>query len=178
AERERLHHTPGRPVRSMSNVVTKAMEMSLAHQGHRVTLDPDDLATSVKKLTGRPMDQGFVFADLVYVIDLVGVKAKRDDTRYVARSYPISFDELPAHLKLGRPILAGVQVFESWFREPSAKTGVIDAANPGYRQGGILGVIVGWEPGKKEVKVLTPWPTWGDHGVTGDVRRRVVRVVV
>ena len=78
----------------------------------------------------------------------------------------------------GRPILAGVQVFESWFREPSSKTGVIDAANPGYRQGGILGVIVGWERGKKEVKVLTPWPTWGDHGVTGDVRRRVVRVVV
>src|SRR5438128_11957125 len=59
----------------------------------------------------------------------------------------------------GRPILAGVQVFVSWFREPSSKTGVIDAANPGYRQGGILGVIVGWEPGKKEVKVLTPWPT-------------------
>jgi hypothetical protein len=59
---------------------------------------------------------------MVYVIDFIGVKAKRSDKRYVARSYPLSsLDDLPGQLRLERPILAGVQVFESWFREPASK---------------------------------------------------------
>jgi hypothetical protein len=176
-ESERVDLTRGRgsataPWRSQSasasfNVVTAAMEMSFFKQYRRsVLLDPNDLAASMRQLTGRPMEQGFVFSDLVHVIDFVGVKAKRSNDRYVARSYPLtSFDDLRRHLKLDRPVLAGVQVFESWFREPASKTGIIDPSKPGNLQGGIIGTLVGWEPRTKRFKLNTPWPTWGRRGV-------------
>jgi TIR domain len=175
AERERLDLTRGARVmpsawRSQKatasfNVVIGAMEMSLAYQGQRVSLSSSDLWASMEKITGRQMDQGFVFADLVYVIDIVGVKAKRSEHRYIARSYPLtSLQDLPKQIEHGRPVLAGVRVFESWWREPSSKTGFIDLAEPGDLQGAIVGAIVAWDPAKEELKLLTPWPTWGAHG--------------
>jgi len=72
--------------------------------------------------------------------------------------------DLPKQLEHGRPVLAGVQVFESWWREPSSKTGFIDLAESGYIQGAIVGAIVAWNPAREELKLLTPWPTWGAHG--------------
>jgi TIR domain len=147
------------------NVVISAMEMSLRKQGHKVSLNGDDLASSVELITGRPLKQGFVEQDLFYVIDMVGVKAIRSPRRYVARSYPLrSFDEVPAQLKLNRPILVGVSVYESWFREPSSKTGVIDLADSESMQGGIMAVLAAWDPAKGELKLRTPWPTWGKKG--------------
>jgi hypothetical protein len=72
--------------------------------------------------------------------------------------------DLPKELEQGRPVLAGVQVFESWWREPASKTGFIDLTEPGFSQAAIVGAIVAWDPSKEELKLLTPWPTWGAHG--------------
>jgi hypothetical protein len=176
AERERLDLTRGEGFTKLGsrsqrtsdsfNTVIEAMELSLARQGHKVSLDPNDLSESMEKLTGRSLDQGFVMSDLIYVIDIIGVKTKRGDNRYVARSYPLkSLAGLPEQLRLRRPVLAGVRVFQSWFRKPTSKTGIIDAAKPGYSQGAIFGVIVGWDPGKQELKLVTPWRNWGDGGI-------------
>jgi len=167
AELERLDLTSGfsKTGKSAFNVVISAMEMSLRKQGHNVSLDGDDLASSVETFTGRPLKQGFVQQDLFYLIDVVGVKALRTRRRYLARSYLLrSFDEVPAQLKLNRPILVGVSVYESWFREPSSRTGVINLADSEPIQGGIIGVLAAWDPAKGELKLRTPWPTWGKKG--------------
>jgi hypothetical protein len=149
-----------------SDVVTRALEAGLTGAQERVRLDPDDLAASMKQLTGRSMADGFYFADLVHVIDILGVKALGSTRRYVARSYPLAaFDEIPHYLRLGRPIIAEVAVFDSWFTEPTTSTGIIDASNPGKREGTTIGVVIGWNPARQELKLETAWPTWGDNGV-------------
>ena len=61
-EYERLDLTRGLQTVSPSHSVTKAMEISLAHQGHFVPLDPKDWASCMKKFTGRPVDQGLSLA--------------------------------------------------------------------------------------------------------------------
>jgi hypothetical protein len=112
------------------------------------------------------MEQGFLFQDLIYVIDFMGVQARKSDERYVARSYPLaSFQDLRSQLALGRPVLVGVSVYGSWFQEPSSKTGVIDVLASDPIQGGVIGAVVGWDPRKEEMKILMPWPGWGDHGI-------------
>jgi hypothetical protein len=176
AEQARLDLTHGRsiaPARGGSktasrsySIVTRAMEMSLSHQGQRVSLDPADLAASLRKLDPSAPEKSFLFADLVYVIDIIGIKARRSRQRFVARSYPLhGLEEIPAQLSLGRPILSGLTVFDSWNREPALTTGVVDGDNPGQRVITLIGVIIGWEPMREELRVLISQSTWGDRGI-------------
>jgi hypothetical protein len=177
AERERLDLTRDKRVsaanwRSQSavvsfNVVVRTMEISLARQGHKVWLSATDLAKSYQSLTKRSLDQGFFAPEIVHVIDFIGVKAKKSRTRYVARSYPVrNFAEIPGQLTLGRPILVGVKVQDSWFKQPITKTGIIDHVNADDQLvGAVLGAVLGWDPLKQIVKLLSPWSTWGDRGM-------------
>jgi hypothetical protein len=166
ARREGVDLASGFPRRKSDfNVVIDAMQTALKFQGRRVSLDSDDLAASIAIVTGRPFDQGFTSNDMAYVIDMVGVKAMGSQERFVARSYRLrSFDDILAQLKLRRPILASVSVFESWFRKPASKTGIIDLTNPGHLRGHIVAILVAWDPWKSRLKVRTPWPTWGNKG--------------
>jgi hypothetical protein len=177
AERERLDLTRGGRVKAATwrsqtaaasfNVAISAMELSLERQGRHVRLAPADFWKSMEKVTGHPLDQGFMLADLVYVVDFVGIKARRGGARFVARSYPISsLDEAVAQLALGRPVLTGVQITQAWFEEPASTTGRIDEAQADPRNvtGSVLGAIVAWDPRLEELRLLTPWPTWGDGG--------------
>jgi hypothetical protein len=176
AEQARLDLTQGRSIsptpggsRTASqsfNVVTRAMEMSLAYQGRRISMDPVDLAASLRKLNTEGTDEWVLFQDLVYVIDVVGVKAKRSNEQFVARSYPLrGLEDIPAQLQLGRPVLAGVTVFDSWNREPALTTGRIDGDDPGDIVITFIGVILGWDPVKQELRVLMPRASWGDKGI-------------
>jgi hypothetical protein len=176
AERARLDLTGGRyisPTRGGSktasqsfNIVTRAMEMSLAHQGQRISLDPTDLAASLRAINPARTDEWFLFPDLVYTIDVAGVKAKRTARRFVARTYPLrGLEEIPTQLQLGRPVLAGLTVFESWNREPAMTTGMVDGEKSGNIITSVVGVILGWDPVKRYSRVLTPWPGWGDKGI-------------
>src|SRR5262249_40401191 len=104
--------------------------------------------------------------DLFYVIDMLGVKANRSSKRYVARSYPLAgFDEVSAHLQVGRPVIAEMSIFEAWNREPALTTGMVDAVDLGDHVISSLGAILGFDPINSHYKVLTPWPHWGDGGL-------------
>jgi hypothetical protein len=152
--------------KKFAHSVTGAMELSLAHQGHSVRLDPRDLTSSLERHMGHTIDQGFLFSDLIYVIDFIGVKAKSSNTRYVARSYPIDkLNNMRPQLELKRPILAGVNVYGSWFRSPSSKTGIISHMNAGALMGATLGIVVAWEARTKQWKIRMPWANWGNRGV-------------
>jgi hypothetical protein len=95
AERERLDLTRGGRVKAGTwrsqtaaasfNVAISAMELSLERQGRHVRLAPADFWKSMEKVTGHPLDQGFMLADLVYVVDFVGIKARRVDRLLHAR---------------------------------------------------------------------------------------------
>ena len=176
AERERLDLTSDKLVspanwRSQSavasfNVVVRAMEISLARQGHKVWLSAADFAESYQSRTKRSLDQGFLAREIVYLIDFIGVKAKKSNARYVARSYPVrDLAEIPGQLTLGRPILVEVKVQDSWFKLPITKTGAIDVNARDRYQGATLGAVLGWDPLKQIVKLLSPWSTWGDRGM-------------
>jgi hypothetical protein len=142
------------------------MEMSLARQGHKVWLSAADLAKSYESLTKRSLDHGFLILEVAHVIDFIGVKAKKSKTCYVARSYPVRrLADILGQLNLGRPILVGVKVQNSWFKPPIAKTGVIDVNAHDQLAYSALGAVLGWDPLKQIVKLLSPWSTWGDRGI-------------
>ena len=178
AERERLDLTNGQPVslanwQSQSgaaslNVVVRAMEISLARQGHKdIILSANDLAKSVQKLSRRAEDPPYVFdSEVAHIMDFVGIKALKSNHRYVARSLPINkLAEVPRQLTLGRPVLCGVNVQESWFKPPRLKSGAIDLDSAGRFVGGVLVALLGWDPSNGNIKFLAPWSDWGNHGI-------------
>jgi len=176
AERERLDLTGGKGTSpgtwqsesavASFNVVVRAMEISLARQGDKVWLSAEDFAESYQKLTGRSLEQGFMFQEIVQIIDFVGVKAKESKQRYVARSYPLTnLVEVPGQLVLGRPVLVGMKVQNSWFKAPITKTGFVDFHVKDQYAGVVIGTILGWDPQKQNLKVLSPWSSWGERGM-------------
>jgi hypothetical protein len=113
AERARLDLTRGRSVEAGTwrtetaansvNTVIRAMEVSLVAQGQSVTLDPADLNDSLERFSDPQWGGAFMFPDMVYVIDIEGVRARKGNQRYVARSFTLkSLDDLPEQLRLGR----------------------------------------------------------------------------
>jgi hypothetical protein len=56
-------------------------------------------------------------------------------------------------------------VQDSWFKPPITKTGVIDVNAHDQLAGTVLGAVLGWDPLKQIVKLLSPWSTWGDRGI-------------
>jgi hypothetical protein len=85
-----------------------------------------------------------------------------------------SLDELPDQLALGRPVIAGVMVQDSWFKAPIKKTGTIDFEPKARVQGGVMCALVGWDPAHEVAKILLPWPTWGKDGL-GTMTRRALK---
>ena len=175
AERDRLDLTAGRRVRpgawkkdtaiASFNVVIRVMELSLGRQGHRVFLSPSDLAASVEKVAGSSLEQGFQWSAVQHVVDFVGVKARASKERYVSRSFPApSMERTIEELRLGRPLLASVKISPDWFRPPASKTGFIERTVDEIA-GSVLGGVLGWDPAREHLKILMPWPGWGQYGI-------------
>jgi hypothetical protein len=175
AERDRLDLTAGGRVRPGSwkkntsiasfNAVIRVMELSLGRQGERVLLSPSDLRASMEKIVGRSLENSGFPRDAVWqVIDFVGVKAKASEKRYVARSYPApSMERVIDELRLGRPLLASIKISEYWYRSTTKKAGFIERVESTF--GSILGGVLGWDPAREHLKILMPWPDWGQHGI-------------
>ena len=88
-----------------------------------------------------------------------------------------SLDELPAQLALGRPVIAGVLVRDSWFKAPIMKTGTIDFEPKARLQGGVICALVGRDPVHEVAKVLLPWPNWGKGGM-GTITLRALEAYI
>lgn len=184
AERQRLDLSDGRNLsrsklskttNASFSVVARAMEISLARRGYRTWLSGTDIYDSIRSRTKRsPETEGFLAPELYYVIDVVGVKARSSNRRFVARSFPLkSLDEVPAQLALGRPVIAGALVQDTWFKSTIVKSGVIDLDPKAHLQGGVMCALVGWDPMHQIAKILLPWPTWGKSGM-GTITRRAL----
>jgi hypothetical protein len=155
------------------NTVLNAMEISLARQREMVTLDEQDLAKKFKEVAKRPLTQGTLMNEIMYVIDRVGIVGETaTGTRrvYTARAYRLrSYDEIPTELEKGRPIVTGLMVHEKWFTIGVTKSGVIeDWEVPGPVRGAIVTAIVGFDPGDGSICFITYLPDWGQQGWQAD----------
>jgi TIR domain-containing protein len=165
------------------SVIVTAMEFSLKRQRKKIILDEKDFHRSLEKVTAKSLrikslrkSGAFMFEDMIYVVDMVGVKEKGSNRRFVARTFPLrSLEELPLQLTLKRPVICGFLVYQDWFDERRTGTGIIDFDKPsGAIQGGTVGVITGWDPVTEKVNLLTPWPAWGKRGVATLTKGAVV----
>ena len=161
-------------------IVLTAMEVSLAHQGERVVLDEADLKKKFMKVTKRELKDGVQMNEIMYVIDRVGIEgrtARGSRRTYTARAIRLqSLSQIPPELAKGRPVIAALQVTQAWFGKKVSRTGLVESwKKPGFKRGGLLAALVGFEPADGSVRFLTSWPTWGDRGIgtiTADALRR------
>jgi hypothetical protein len=155
-----------RPEQGRSVILT-AMEFSLNRQGSKITLDDKDFYRTLDKYSGKDLKKygAFMFDDMIYIVDCIGVKRRNSQKRYLARTYPLrSIAELPVQLGLNRPVICSFNVYEDWFDENRSASGIIDFDKPaGAFQGATVGIITGWD--EERIKLLTPWATWGNNGV-------------
>jgi hypothetical protein len=188
AERQRLDLSDGKGIApsELSDkaigslaVVARAMEISLARQGHKVWLSGGDILNTLKAAGDLALELGSATTEgLFHVLDFIGVKAKGSNRRYVARSYALrSLAEIPVQLELGRPVIAAVNVPKSWYEPPILRTGNIDVAGNQQPLGNMLAVLVGWDPSLELAKVLLPWPNWGKAGMGTMTRDALERYV-
>jgi hypothetical protein len=113
-----------------------AMQASLKNQGlKKVELDARDFEATLGRLSDIERDV-YVFPDLIYALDLIGVKAKRSDQRYVARSKALaSLDDVVTHLLRNQTVLAGVNRTMAWFRDARfGRSGVLTLSWDAARQ--------------------------------------------
>jgi len=99
---------------------------------------------------------------------------------YRARIYPVrSYRDIPEHLRLGRPILAGFKVYAStWFTPSGATLGEIRAPRKGDTiAGGHAVVVVAFEPTDQSIRFVNSWGEgWGDHGF-GSMKKDAFRAM-
>lgn len=70
-------HTRFSNSKRLGNVIISLMELSLQRKESRVNLDEKDLNRQTLATTGRALDEGTLFMEMVYVIDHVGIAARR-----------------------------------------------------------------------------------------------------
>jgi hypothetical protein len=158
------------PVGSVSpaNAVVRAMESSLANQGlGRVRLDADELSATLDRLTDFKREHGaFLMADLIYAIDTIGVKARRGDKRYLARSKGIpSFEALVRCLEHNQTVLAGVSLLSTWWDDPARTRQVLDLDEKASHAGGLSCIVSGFNAARREYTLHTFHPRLGRRGV-------------
>jgi hypothetical protein len=163
-------------------IVLTAMEVSLAHQGERVVLDDSDLAKKFLRATKRPLKEGMQMNEIMYVIDRIGIAGRtvRGARRtYSARAFRLpSLAQIPGELAKGRPIIAGLQVTQKWFKKNVLRSGFIEAwKDPGYTQGRL------WRLSSGSSLLMVPFGSsrgglhWGDRGIgtmTAEAMRRCI----
>jgi C1A family cysteine protease len=100
---------------------------------------------------------------------------------YRARVYHLAaYDDIPEHLKAGRPILMPVTIYRSsgWFTAAS-KNGEIAAPQDDSTEGGHAITVVAYDQNDESIRFANSWgPDWGDQGfgsMTKDVALALLR---
>jgi len=172
AETQRLAdeiHVPlGAKASATANAAVRSMEASLFNQGlGSVKLDAAELSATLDRLSDfKRVGNSFLMPDLVYAIDLIGVKASRGVGRYVARSKRIeSLDQLIEALRQKHTVLAGLMIMSNWWGDPGKTRGVLDFDPTASVVGGLACIVTGWDARRREFSIHTLNPGFGNQGV-------------
>jgi hypothetical protein len=165
-----------------ANAAVRAMEASIRNQnGGRVTLDEGELSATLDRITDFKREQGaFLMADLVYAIDIIGVRARRSARRYVARSKAItSLEDLVAALRHNQTVVVGLTALDTWWRDPAITKRPIEDDPAAHVAGGFLCIVSGWNEARREFEVHTFHPFLGSQGVltlTSKAAKRLLNI--
>jgi hypothetical protein len=154
---------------SKANAAARAMEASLRNQNlGRVQLDARELSATLDRLTDFKRDHGaFLMPDLIYAIDMIGVRARRGSARYVARSKAIeSLDHLIECLRRNQTVLAGLTMSSAWWNDAATTRGVLDHdPKKAGTAGGLVCIVSGWNERRREFEIHSYRPLLGERGV-------------
>jgi hypothetical protein len=166
----------------------------LASAGITAEIDFDDLDNNIEYVSKLKKGQGAFILSGLYAAEQFGVRFKtwkvdgvtylpRGDIKkqvnrrlknYSVNSFEISgtlrryavnsIDEIMQHLNAGRPVIAGITVYESFFKQTDGL--VVSAAKPGDDIiGGHVIIIVQIDLVKDRIKFANAWgKEWGDKG--------------
>ena len=86
-------------------------------------------------------------------------------SKFKAQVYPLhSVEDIPKHLRLGRPIIVGVSVYDnSW--DGAKNSRILPPQKDGHIQGGHVITIIGYDPKSTDIRFANSWGIdWGDDG--------------
>jgi TIR domain/Papain family cysteine protease len=166
-----------------------AMEASFAQQRRPVTLSARYLYEKAKRLDRfGPKTEGTDMAAVLYVAETFGAPPedrwpyfagsrdlpkgvtweKMDEAagQFRARAFRLSrYEDIPQHLKQGRPVVAEIKVTDAWMSDEAAKTGLIKLGVKETLMGGHAVVIVGFDLADSSIKFANSWGVgWGANG--------------
>jgi len=155
--------------RAGKNIFIAAMEFSLKLQGKRVSLDEKDFLRTLDKMQDKELKgtNSFFMEDVIYILDVVGIKEKKSDKRYIARSYLLkSIDDLPLQLTLKRLVLCSILFDFSWYDDKTIVPELIDIdTNKEPMNASTTAFIRGWNYEKEHIKLQTAYTNWGNNGL-------------
>jgi C1A family cysteine protease len=183
-------HDQGPQATAAAFAAITAMETSLAKQGKPLLLSARYVYEKTKQHDELPRDAGTWLTTVAYVIEQFGaplesawpykaeakVNWKKLDINaqyYKANVFRLnSVKDILSYLRMGRPIIAGLQIYEHWF---DSKTGIIPHPS---KSDGIVGghaiTIVGYDPRKSEIRFANSWGiSWGNRGF-GSMEEKVL----
>jgi hypothetical protein len=161
-----------------------AMEASLARQGDPELLSTRWLYWKAKQHDELKSAEGTWLTAVVFCAEQFGVPLESawpyvagdsgdppktiEGASYRARFFRLeSLDELAEQLALGRPVVAGVDVYsENWFQGDAASSGAVSPPPEDARLvGGHAVTFVGFRPDEDTFRFANTWGTsWGDAG--------------
>ena len=151
-----------------ANAAIRAMEASLHNQKlGNIKLDAAELSATLDRLSDFKRYGGaFLMADLIYAIDMIGVKAARGAARYVARSKKIaSLDALIESLRERHVVLGPMMMARGWWDDPSSSRGLLDYEPKDGVAGGKVCIVSGWNARRRVFEIHTFLDVLGDRGV-------------
>ena len=153
---------------SSRDAALHAMRSALQNQGAGlVDFDAGDLDATLARLSSASVSRtgGFQLRDLIYAIDLVGVKLKRGRRRYVARSRQVvSIDALIEALDRRHTVLAAVGMPRRWLEHPARTRGTLDVP-PEPPELQLLGVVSAYHRTPPSFLIHLSFRDFGDDGV-------------
>ncbi len=194
-------HDQGAEGSVVAMAVVTAMETSLARAGQPRALSARYLFEKARRYDDLPPTaQGGYFEAVLYVAQFFGVpdeevwpyvplrrtlpkgtswKKLEAAPHTRARAFRLEgLKDIPFHLEAGRPIVAGVPVYNgAWMTDEVAATGRIAPEFDTWVGGHGL-TIVGYDPASGEIRFANSWGTaWGDGGF-GTLSREVIDKVL
>ena len=153
---------------SEHDVMSVALETSLAYQGRRVAMSREDLMAKLSAISLDKSAIAFTMRDLVTVLTTIGIQSDPPGRLFKAHAVRAkSMQAITDELGLGHPVIAGGLVRQSWMDPEVMAAGELPTgtAQTGHVMGGKVILILGYRATPPALRVLIPWPTWGRSGL-------------
>jgi hypothetical protein len=149
-------------------VAVVAVETSLAYQGHRVAIDVQQFFAALSASAMAAQEDAIYYRhdDLIGILEKMGVESDPHGRRYRVKAVPVRTNRKAiSELRLGRPLLAGTSIRNTWLEPAAATSGIIPASSAdSYVLGGKTLGILGYDARVDAFIILLGRASWGING--------------